>query len=77
MAREQQMGQLDGKIILISGRARGQARGGAELVCQLPALVHDTGCDGEADWEKTVEAAAQPSRLHGLVNNAGITNRKL
>ena len=81
------MGQLNGKIVLITGAAGaiGSAvaaavmeRGGTPIATDLktgPGVTHAHDVTSEADWKKVVAAVEKDhGRLDGLVNAAGIAS---
>ncbi|KUN88130.1 SDR family NAD(P)-dependent oxidoreductase [Streptomyces griseoruber] len=79
--------RLSGKVVVVTGAARGQGAAEAEALTREGALVIATdvtatsGCrrldvTSEADWaELAAELREMHGQVHGLVNNAGITWR--
>lgn len=79
--------RLLGKVVVVTGAARGQGAAAAEALVREGARVIATdvapaeGCrrldvTGEQDWaELAAELEETYGRVHGLVNNAGITWR--
>ncbi|CAN5654354.1 hypothetical protein BH09ACT8_BH09ACT8_13990 [soil metagenome] len=80
--------RLDGKIVLITGAARGQGAAEAELMTELGAVV--IACDvleGAVscrrldvtdlnDWTSVVaDVVAEHGRVDVLINNAGVYRR--
>jgi 3alpha(or 20beta)-hydroxysteroid dehydrogenase len=86
---EQPVRHLTGKVIVVTGAARGQgaaetrarARAGATVVA-TDARPEDEGCrrldiSSEGDWDElAAELKEKYGRVHGLVNNAGIIERR-
>ncbi|MFP8883852.1 SDR family NAD(P)-dependent oxidoreductase [Streptomyces mangrovi] len=80
-------GRLPGKVVVVTGAARGQGAAEAEALAREGAHVVATdvepadGCrrldvTSERDWaELAAELRETYGRVHGLVNNAGITWR--
>src|ERR1700738_4962594 len=84
---EDKMDRLRGKVILISGGARGQGAAEARVVIgdvleteghQVASELGDAATfvrqdvTQEGDWRTAVNSAEKLGGLHGLVNNAGI-----
>lgn len=79
--------RLLGKVVVVTGAARGQGAAEAELLTREGARVIATdvteapGCrrldvSSEQDWaELAAELRASYGQVHGLVNNAGVTWR--
>jgi 3alpha(or 20beta)-hydroxysteroid dehydrogenase len=86
---EQPTRRLADKVIVVTGAARGQgaaearalARAGATVVA-TDARPEDEGCrrldiSSESDWDElAAELKETYGQVHGLVNNAGIIERK-
>lgn len=80
-------GGLTGRVVVITGAARGQgaaqaaacAAAGATVIALdvLPAPgVHHHDVSAERDWAALADRiAAEHGAVHGLVNNAGVTHR--
>ncbi|MFH9298957.1 SDR family NAD(P)-dependent oxidoreductase [Streptomyces sp. NPDC017520] len=80
-------GRLSGKVVVVTGAARGQGAAEAAALTREGALVVATdvaaapGChrldvSSEEDWaELAAELRGTHGQVHGLVNNAGITWR--
>ncbi|WP_436788639.1 SDR family oxidoreductase [Yinghuangia sp. YIM S10712] len=75
------MGKLDGRVILITGAARGQGEAearlfvaeGARVVLGDAARYTHLDVASEADWTTAVaDAVSAFGKLDGLINNAGI-----
>ncbi|MGJ5892955.1 NAD(P)-dependent oxidoreductase [Streptomyces sp. V2] len=79
-------GRLAGKVIVVTGAARGQGLAEAHALTRAGATVvatdarpQDDGClkldiSCEADWDALAGGLRESyGRIHGLVNNAGIT----
>ncbi|WP_327715532.1 SDR family oxidoreductase [Streptomyces sp. NBC_00490] len=80
--------RLAGKVVVVTGAARGQgaaeaaalARAGAEVIA-TDVRPEDDGCrrldvSSETDWaELAAELGATYGHVHGLVNNAGVIRR--
>ncbi|WP_055616953.1 SDR family NAD(P)-dependent oxidoreductase [Streptomyces phaeochromogenes] len=81
------MNGLDGKVVVVTGAARGQGAAEAEALARAGAVVVATdvteapGClrldvTEAAEWAELTEGLrCQYGEVHGLVNNAGITWR--
>ncbi|GAA3905743.1 SDR family NAD(P)-dependent oxidoreductase [Streptomyces lacrimifluminis] len=84
---DQQPRRLLGKVVVVTGAARGQGAAEAEALTREGARVIATdvteapGCrrldvTSEKDWaELAAELRASYGQVHGLVNNAGVTWR--
>src|SRR5581483_7599717 len=79
------MGRFDGRLVVVTGAARGQGAAEAALLRREGAeVVACDVADGEGVWHLDVSSAADWAELarslegrvvHGLVNNAGIAHR--
>src|SRR4051812_8536336 len=80
-------GRLAGKVVVVTGAARGQGAAEAAAIAQEGGTVIATDVDAggdvvaldvsrPADWARVAELVRERhGRLDGLVNNAGIAQR--